>query len=57
MPFEPIHGDTRFIAVIADYSNQENATWQQVLRIAPRGRQIVLSVLVNDTQILLKEEN
>ncbi|MDF0729253.1 type VI secretion system lipoprotein TssJ [Pseudomonas entomophila] len=57
VPFEPLHADTRFIAVIADYSSQENATWQQVLRIAPRGRQIVLSVLVNDAQILLKEEN
>lgn len=56
VPFEPIHADTRFIAVIADYSDRENATWQQVLRISPRGRHIVLSVLVNDSQILLKEE-
>lgn len=57
VPFEPIHADTRFIAVIADYSNQENATWSQVLRIAPRGRHIVLSVLLNDSQIVLKEED
>ncbi|MCO7517139.1 type VI secretion system lipoprotein TssJ [Pseudomonas guariconensis] len=57
VPFEPLHADTRFIAVIGDYASQENATWQQVLRIAPRGRQIVLSVLVNDTQIVLKEQD
>lgn len=57
VPFEPLHADTRFIAVIADYNNQQDATWQQVLRIPPRGRQVVLSVLVDDTQILLKEES
>ncbi len=57
IPFAPIEPDTRFVAVIGDYRNQENATWQQVLRIPPRGHQIILSVLVNDTQILLKEED
>lgn len=57
IPFAPIEPETRFVAVIGDYRNQENATWQQVLRIPPRGRQIILSVLVNDTQILLKEED
>lgn len=57
VPFEPIHADTRFIAVIADYRNQDDATWGQVLRIAPRGRQVVLSVLLNDSQLVLKEED
>ncbi|MGS7253638.1 type VI secretion system lipoprotein TssJ [Pseudomonas anuradhapurensis] len=57
IPFAPIEPDTRFVAVIGDYRSQENATWQQVLRIPPRGHQIILSVLVNDTQILLKEED
>lgn len=57
IPFAPIDPETRFIAVIADYRNQENATWSQVLRIPPRGHQIILSVLLNDTQIQLKEED
>ncbi|WP_313711893.1 type VI secretion system lipoprotein TssJ [Pseudomonas sp.] len=57
IPFAPIEPETRFVAVIADYRNQENATWSQVLRIAPRGHQIILSVLLNDTQVLLKEED
>ncbi|WAB96292.1 type VI secretion system lipoprotein TssJ [Pseudomonas putida] len=57
IPFTPIEPETRFVAVIADYRNQENATWSQVLRIAPRGHQIILSVLLNDTQVLLKEED
>jgi len=57
IPFAPIEPETRFVAVIGDYRNQENATWQQVLRIPPRGRQIILAVLVNDMQILLKEED
>ncbi|NIF28997.1 type VI secretion system lipoprotein TssJ [Pantoea sp. Tr-811] len=57
IPFAPIEPDTRFVAVIADYRNQEDATWRQVLRIPPRGHQIILSLLVNDTQILLKEED
>lgn len=57
VPFEPLHADTRFIAVIADYNSLESATWQQVLRIAPRGRRVVLSLQVQDTQIELKEED
>lgn len=57
IPFAPIEAETRFVAVIADYRNQENATWSQVLRIPPRGHQIILSVLLNDTQLLLKEED
>ncbi len=57
IPFAPIESETRFVAVIADYRNQENATWSQVLRIPPRGHQIILSVLLNDTQVLLKEED
>ncbi|WP_409282964.1 type VI secretion system lipoprotein TssJ [Pseudomonas putida] len=56
IPFQPIEPETRFVAVIGDYRNQQNATWQHVLRIPPRGHQIILSVLVNDAQILLKEE-
>ncbi len=57
IPFEPIHAETRFVAVIGDYRGHENARWRQVLRIPPRGRQIMLSVLVNDTHIVLKEED
>lgn len=57
IPFVAIDAETRFVAVIADYRNQQDATWQQVLRVPPRGHQMVLSVLVNDTQILLKEED
>ncbi|WDY59985.1 type VI secretion system lipoprotein TssJ [Pseudomonas sp. PSKL.D1] len=57
LPFEPVHADTRFIAIIADYRNPEQTTWQQVLRIVPRGRQMVLSVLLNDTRLVLKEED
>ncbi|EJD6677563.1 type VI secretion system lipoprotein TssJ [Pseudomonas aeruginosa] len=57
IPFAPIEPETRFVAVIADYRNQEDATWRQVLRIPPRGHQVILSVLLNDTQVLLKEED
>ncbi|MEZ1839628.1 type VI secretion system lipoprotein TssJ [Pseudomonas putida] len=57
IPFEAIHAETRFVAVIGDYRGHENASWRQVLRIPPRGHQIVLSVLVNDTHIVLKEED
>lgn len=57
IPFAPIEPETRYVAVIADYRNPENATWQQVLRIPPRGHQMILSLLVNDTHLLLKEED
>lgn len=55
--FEPLHADTRFIAVIANYHNKQDATWKQVMRIEPRGRKIVLAVQINDSQILLKAES
>ncbi|MEN5300967.1 type VI secretion system lipoprotein TssJ [Pseudomonas sp. TWI628] len=57
IPFAPIEAETRFVAVIANYRNKENSGWSQVLRIPPRGHQIILSVLLNDTQVLLKEED
>ncbi|WP_342649204.1 type VI secretion system lipoprotein TssJ [Pseudomonas sp. REB1044] len=57
IPFAPVDPETHFIAVIAGYRNKENATWSQVLRISPRGHQIILSVLLNDTQVLLREED
>ncbi|MNF12656.1 Type VI secretion lipoprotein [compost metagenome] len=57
MPFEALDADTRFIAVIANYSNQQDTTWKQVLRVQPRGRKVVLAVQINDSQILLKEES
>ncbi|MCX2890163.1 MULTISPECIES: type VI secretion system lipoprotein TssJ [unclassified Pseudomonas] len=56
IPFAPIEPETRFIAVIGDYRSHENATWRQVLRVPSRGRKVVLSVLLNDAQLLLKEE-
>ncbi|MDZ3992502.1 type VI secretion system lipoprotein TssJ [Pseudomonas sp. Teo4] len=55
--FTAIEPDTRFIAVIANYRDKENAIWRQSLRIAPRGHQIVLAVLLNDSHVLLKEES
>ncbi|MBC3409951.1 type VI secretion system lipoprotein TssJ [Pseudomonas sp. SWRI51] len=57
VPFVALHADTRFVAVVGDYRNQQDATWQQVLRIPPRGRQIALSVLLNEGQLLLREED
>jgi type VI secretion system protein VasD len=57
VPFEALDADTRFIAVIANYSNQQDTTWKQVLRVQPRGRKVVLAVQINDSQILLKEES
>lgn len=57
IPFAPIEPETRFVAVIANYRNKEDAKWSDVLRIPPHGQQIVLSVLLNDTQVLLKEED
>ncbi|MFR0716261.1 type VI secretion system lipoprotein TssJ [Enterobacterales bacterium BD_CKDN230030183-1A_HGKHYDSX7] len=57
VPFTKVHAESRYIAVIADYGSEQDATWQQVLQIAPQGRHIVLSVLVQDSQLVLKEES
>lgn len=57
VPFAAVNPDTRYIAVIADYGPQQGTTWKQVLRIPPQGRHIVLSLLVQDSQLVLKGES
>lgn len=56
VPFTKVHAETRYIAVIADYGSEQDTTWKQVLRIEPQGRHIVLSLQVQDSQLILKEE-
>lgn len=57
IPFEAIDPSTRFIAVIADFHDQQDAIWKQSLRIEPRGRKVALAVQVEEKQVLLKEES
>lgn len=48
--------DTRFIAVIANYYDADNAQWKQTLRVQPTGRHYALLVHLDSAQIELKGE-
>ena len=48
--------DTRFIAVIAHYHNDEVGQWKQRLRVEPKGRQYAVLVQLDATQVSLKGE-
>lgn len=48
--------DTRFIAVIANYYDADNAQWKQTLRVQPTGRHYALLMHLDSAQIELKGE-
>ncbi|WLH54035.1 type VI secretion system lipoprotein TssJ [Pseudomonas tolaasii] len=52
----PLDEDTRFIAVIANYHNDEVSQWKQHLRVEPKGRQYAVLVQLDSTQVSLKGE-
>ncbi|UII73541.1 type VI secretion system lipoprotein TssJ [Pseudomonas sp. HN11] len=52
----PLDEDTRFIAVIANYHNDEVGQWKQRMRVEPKGRQYAVLVQLDATQISLKGE-
>ena len=52
----PLDEDTRFIAVIANYHNDEVSQWKQHLRVEPRGRQYAVLVQLDSAQVSLKGE-
>ena len=51
-----LDGDTRFIAVIADYHSSDVGQWKQLLRVEPKGRQYAVLVQLDATQVSLKGE-
>ena len=52
----PLDEDTRFIAVIAHYHNDEVGQWKQRLRVEPKGRQYAVLVQLDAEQVSLKGE-
>ncbi len=48
--------DTRFIAVVANYYDADNAQWKQTLRVQPTGRHYALLVHLDSAQIEIKGE-
>ncbi|AIG01563.1 hypothetical protein HZ99_05050 [Pseudomonas fluorescens] len=48
--------DARFIAVIANYHNDEVGQWKQRLRVEPKGRQYAVLVQLDAAQVSLKGE-
>jgi type VI secretion system VasD/TssJ family lipoprotein len=51
-----LDGDTRFIAVIANYHSTDVGQWKQRLRVEPKGRQYAVLVQLDATQVSLKAE-
>lgn len=53
---EEIDKATRYVAVIANYHQRDDADWKRVLAIAPRGRKHALLVQFSETGVVLKGE-
>lgn len=53
---ETINQATRYLAVIANYYQRDDAHWKRVLKIAPRGRKQALLVQFSETGVVLKAE-
>ncbi|WP_123566180.1 type VI secretion system lipoprotein TssJ [Pseudomonas vranovensis] len=53
---QPLDEQTRFVAVIADYHNEEVSQWKQLLRVEPKGRRYALLVELGQAQVELKGE-
>ncbi|WP_095162701.1 type VI secretion system lipoprotein TssJ [Pseudomonas sp. Irchel 3F5] len=53
---QPVDERARFIAVIADYHNEDVSQWKQLLRVEPKGRRYALLVELGQAQVALKGE-
>ncbi|MFG0680944.1 type VI secretion lipoprotein TssJ, partial [Pseudomonas sp. xss_4] len=48
--------DTRYLAVFANFHDQNGATWKQVLRLEPNGHKYALLVTLHDNAVAITEE-
>ncbi|MBH3346430.1 type VI secretion system lipoprotein TssJ [Pseudomonas parafulva] len=54
--YADIHEDTRYLAVFANFHDQNGATWKQVLRLEPNGHKYALLVTLHDNAVAITEE-
>lgn len=54
--YADIHEDTRYIAVFANFHEQDGATWKQVLRLEPNGHKYALLITLHDNAVAITEE-
>ncbi|KXF83014.1 type VI secretion system lipoprotein TssJ [Enterovibrio coralii] len=50
-----IEDDTRYIAVMARYSNSESSDWKKVVKVLPIGRQYHLLMYFNKNEVVLRK--
>ncbi|MBH3346427.1 type VI secretion system lipoprotein TssJ [Pseudomonas parafulva] len=54
--YADIHEDTRYIAVFANFHDQDGGAWKQVLRLEPNGHKYALLVILHDNAVAITEE-
>lgn len=54
--YSAISKKTRYIAVLANFHNQNGATWKQVLRLEQRGYRYALLVVFRDSEVSIVDE-
>lgn len=55
--YTEIHKDARYLAVFANFHNQDEATWKRVLRLEPSGHKYALLVTFQDTEVAITNES
>ncbi|CAD5109359.1 type VI secretion system lipoprotein TssJ [Zestomonas carbonaria] len=55
--YAEIDEKTHYLAVMANFHNQDGAVWKQVLRLEPTGHKYAVLVTLTDTQVAITDES
>lgn len=55
--FARIQEDTRYVAIVADFHEQNGAVWKQAFRIEPKGRKYALLLTLRGTRVAITDES
>lgn len=55
--FSRINPDTRYVAIVADFHDQNGAVWKQVFRLEPAGRKYALLMTLQGNRVTIVDES
>ncbi|MFD4841340.1 type VI secretion system lipoprotein TssJ [Achromobacter sp. NPDC058515] len=55
--FSRIQADTRYVAIVADFHDQNGAVWKQAFRLEPRGRKYALLLTLRGNRVAITDES
>ncbi|MEN4917678.1 type VI secretion system lipoprotein TssJ [Achromobacter spanius] len=55
--FARIQSDTKYVAIVADFHEQNGAVWKQAFRLEPRGRKYALLLTLRGNRVAITDES